>query len=113
MFKKKIFLFLMAAAVSTLLLSSVSFTTEVADVSGSFVVRASIANKGADTPVVKTVANIKVEALTGSLVSSVEENVEKASKDIYAAYKKAEEERIRQEEARKLAAEQAKKAEES
>ena len=68
MFKKKIFLFLMVVAVSTLILSSISFTNEVKDVSGSFVVRASINSSNIDTPVVKTVANIKVEALTGSLV---------------------------------------------
>jgi len=105
MFKKKIFLFLMVIAVSTLILSSTSFTTEVKDVSGSFVVRASINSGTVDTPVVKTVANIKVEALTGSLSEGIEESVRKASNDIYSA-------NVAKEEARK-AAEEAKKAQEA
>ena len=111
MFKKKIFLFLMVAAISTLFLSSVSFTTEVKDVSGSFVVRASIGSSTIDTPVVKTVANIKVEALTGSIAEGIEESVRKASNDIYSANVAKEEARRAEEEAKK--AERAKKEQES
>ncbi len=118
MFYKKIFLFLMIAAVSMSLLSSVSFTTIEEDISGSFVVRADMSSNAGTIDVVKTVANIKVEALTDSMALRIEENVDRASKEIYAAYLKAEEERkiaeeaARQAELAKIAEEEARKAEE-
>ena len=112
MFRKKIFLFLIVAAVGMLTLSSVSFTNQIAEVSGSFVVRAGNVETGSSVPVVKTAAKIKVEALTDAIVSYVEEGVEKASLEIYAANmaaveearKKAEQERIARERAESKAA---------
>jgi len=117
MFKKKIFLFLMIVAVSVSLLSSVSFTNQEEDISGSFAVRASIDSTNSSTDIVRTVASIKVEALTDSIALSVEKEVDRASKDIYAAYLKAEEERktaeeaARQAEAASIVKEEARKAE--
>jgi len=82
---KKIFSFLMIAAVTVLIVSSVSFSTESGDVSGSFVVRAETLKDVSYDNVVKIVANIEVEALTGSIASYVEEGIDRASKDIYEA----------------------------
>ena len=93
-FGKKIFLFLLTAAVSILMLSSVSFTYDIADISESFSVRAGMDNKIDGNTVVKMVANIEVRALTGSIAEDIEDNLIKASKDIYnARLAKAEEER--------------------
>ena len=115
MFLKKIFLFLMMVAVCISLLSSVSFTTQKDDISASFVVRASIDSTIDTKDIVKTVANIRVEALTGPIAEGIEDNVDRASKDIYKAYLRAEEERkeaARQAELARIAEEQAKKKEE-
>jgi uncharacterized protein YkwD len=117
MFLRKIFLFLMIVAVSISLLSSVSFTLNSQDISGSFVVRAGISSSHSTNHVVKTVASIKVEALTDSVVINIEKNVDRTSKQIYAAHKKAEEEkRLAEEKAKAEAAriaEEARKAEEA
>jgi uncharacterized protein YkwD len=119
MFYKKIFLYLMIVALIVTLLSSISFTLNEEDISGSFVVRAGISSSASSNDVVQTVANIKVEALTDSVALNVEENVDDASKEIYAAYQKAEEERkiaeekAKQAEAARIAKEEARKAEEA
>jgi uncharacterized protein YkwD len=104
MFREKIFSFLMLAAVSILLVSSASLTTDNKQSPASFAVRASLESKDIAKDIVKTVANIKVEALTDSIATKVEENVDKASRDIYQA-KLAQEEARRQAEAERIARE--------
>jgi len=96
MFREKKITILFIALLAVLILASASFSYEVSDVSGSFVVRADFDSNNPGTHVVKMTARLKVEALTGPVADSVEHNLEKASSDIYKAKIKADEARRQQ-----------------
>ncbi|MCD4670052.1 MAG: hypothetical protein K8S14_06365, partial [Actinomycetia bacterium] len=65
-------------------MTSVSFSFNVSDVSGSFVSKTNIVKTDRDSiAIVQVVANIEAAGISGSLVEDIEDNLASAAKDIY------------------------------
>ncbi|MFC2159114.1 CAP domain-containing protein [Actinomycetota bacterium] len=108
--KNKIIAFTLAILLVLVSLTSISFSTKVSKVSGSFACTTNVAKVDSKTEVVEAVADIAVMALTADLVGDIEERLESRTVEIYkarqAAEKAAEEARAKAE-AEAIAAEKA------
>lgn len=68
----------------TVVMTSVSFSFNVSDISGSFVSKANIAKADKDSiDIVQVAANIEAAGIPGSLADDIEDNLASAAKDIY------------------------------
>ena len=84
-FRKKIIsATLMVILILAVALTSVSFSFNVSQVSGSFVSKANISKADRDsTDIVQMTANIEAAGISGSIAEDVEDNLASAAKDIY------------------------------
>ncbi len=65
-------------------ITSVSFSFNVSDISGSFVSKASVSGADRDSiDIVQVTANIEAAGISGSIAEDVEDNLASAAKDIY------------------------------
>ena len=106
--KNKIIASVLVVLVVAVTLASVSFSTKVSKVSGSFASTTSVAISTAKTQVVEAVADLTVKALTADLVGTIEDNLKTETVEIYKARQVEEKARV---EAEALAQKQAAKAE--
>ncbi len=66
------------------IMTSVSFSFNVSDISGSFVSKASVSGADRDSiDIVQVTANIEAAGISGSIAEDVEDNLASAAKDIY------------------------------
>lgn len=110
--KNKIIASVLVVLVVAVTLASVSFSTKVSKVSGSFASTTSVAISTAKTQVVEAVADLTVKALTADLVGTIEDNLKTETVEIYKARQAEERARVEAEAlAQKQAAEAKAKAE--
>ena len=64
-------------------LGSVSFSTKVSKVSGSFACTTSVAIESSKTQIVEAVTDITVKALTADIIGDIEDNLENQTVEIY------------------------------
>lgn len=83
--KNKIIASVLVVLVVIVTLASVSFSTKVSKVSGSFASTTSVAISTAKTQVVEAVADLTVKALTADLVDTIEDNLKTETVEIYKA----------------------------
>lgn len=105
--KNKIIASVLVVLVVAVTLASVSFSTKVSKVSGSFASTTSVAISTAKTQVVEAVADLTVKALTADLVGTIEDNLKTETVEIYKARQVEEKARV---EAEALAQKQAAEA---
>ena len=82
-YKNKIIAFSLMILLILVSLGSVSFSTKVSKISGSFACTTSVAVGTVKTKVVEAVADITVKALTADIIGDIEDNLKSQTVEIY------------------------------
>jgi len=83
--KNKIMAFSVVILLVVVLLGSLSFSTRVSKVSGSFACTTTVAVSPCRTDIVEAVADISVKALTAGIAGGIEDSIESSTVEIYNA----------------------------